>query len=124
MKFPAIACCLLALVGVAACSDEPDDNSYVTPTEPSTPGTPEQQMLLEEFVDEKDRHFTIPGPHDAPRKPTFSGEWTKRDGAWECDGYLTRLENEVHCAPSVPDDWIPFEFEGETFYVAPLSVDD
>ena len=71
-----------------------------------------------------DRQFSISEPNAESEKPTYSGEWTNRDGVREGDGYLTHSENDVHCAAAVPEAWIPFEFEGETYYVAPLSVEE
>ena len=54
-----------------------------------------------------------------PDLPT--GRWEYKDGAKICNGYLTRFESEDYCAAEVPKDWVPFTFEGETYYVQPLS---
>ena len=53
----------------------------------------------------------------------YSGEWIEEDGVRYCDGYLTRNADEEYCSTEIPDDWQPFEFDGETYYVAPLSND-
>jgi hypothetical protein len=51
----------------------------------------------------------------------LTGEWVEKDGSRICDGYMTRVENEDYCESDVPEDWIPFEFEGQTYYVQPLA---
>ena len=50
-----------------------------------------------------------------------TGEWVEKDGSRICDGYMTRVESEDYCVSEVPEDWIPFEFEGQTYYVQPLA---
>ncbi|MCZ6561276.1 MAG: TonB family protein [Gammaproteobacteria bacterium] len=53
---------------------------------------------------------------------SFSGEWQILDGFRKvCDGYLTRPQEEDFCAAEVPGDWVPFQFEGKTYYMQPLS---
>lgn len=123
MRILVICGCLLACTCLVACSDEHEEASYVSFPGSSTAGSPEQPGEVDDSLEHTGRPFTIPEPDTEPGNPTFSGEWTNRDGVWDCDGYMTRFENDVHCAATVPDDWIPFEFEGETFYVAPLSVE-
>ena len=120
-----IFCCMFCC-SVSACSDDQADDSYVTPPDEAGSGSPEDQRALEEFLREGRKPLSLPETDDdAPGgRPRFSGEWEKRDGEWVCDGYLTRDEDEVHCSAHVPDDWIPFEFEGRTYYVAPLNVDN
>ena len=49
------------------------------------------------------------------------GNWRYEDGARICEGYLTRYEDEDYCASEIPDDWEPFEYDGRTYYVQPLS---
>jgi len=39
-----------------------------------------------------------------------------------CEGYLAQYENEDYCVTRVPDDWVPFEFNGQTYYRQPLSA--
>ncbi len=51
----------------------------------------------------------------------YSGEWVDRNGSRLCDGYLTRREDEDFCVAEVPNDWRPFEFDGKTYHVQPLS---
>ena len=38
-----------------------------------------------------------------------------------CAGFLTRDESEQYCEEEVPDDWREFEFNGEKYYLQPLS---
>lgn len=53
-----------------------------------------------------------------------SGEWVKKDGAFVCDGYLTRSTDRDFCSPLPPQDWVPFTFEGQQYYVQPLGGPD
>ena len=59
----------------------------------------------------------------SPEELTELGEsnWVERGTSRICAGYLTRFDNEDYCASKVPDDWVPFEYNGETYYVQPLS---
>lgn len=87
--------------------------------------TPEQLERLYEFLEEEDRAFVMPPKALAPseNQPEYSGEWIERDGVRECDGYLTRIEGEDYCRADIPTDWQPFEFNGKTFFVQPLTDD-
>lgn len=49
------------------------------------------------------------------------GEWIEKDGARICLGFLTRNADQDFCAAEVPADWVPFEFNGNTYYMQPLS---
>ena len=51
----------------------------------------------------------------------MSGKWIEQDGVPMCDGYLTRVENEDYCEAQVPEDWQPFEFDGRTYFMIPLT---
>ena len=61
---------------------------------------------------------SLPDPIDSP---SYSGEWIERDGTRICDGYLARREDQDFCVVEIPDDWIPFEFGGNTYYSQPLT---
>jgi hypothetical protein len=50
-----------------------------------------------------------------------SGKWVEQDGALVCDGYLTRSADQDYCSALPPEDWVPFTFEGQTYYVQPLG---
>ena len=52
----------------------------------------------------------------------YSGEWRYLNGEMICDGYLTRREDKEFCEPNVPDDWRAFRYDGEIYYVQPLSA--
>ena len=58
---------------------------------------------------------------DSVAQGTPSGQWVERDGQIVCDGYLTRVDDQDYCAAEVPDDWRPFTFDGELYYVQPLG---
>ncbi len=49
------------------------------------------------------------------------GVWREERGSRICDGYMTRYENEDYCASQIPDDWVPFQFNGRKYYVQPLA---
>lgn len=53
-----------------------------------------------------------------PRKP---GEWVEKDGVLECEGYMTRRADQDYCAAEIPEDWVPFTFDGKEYYVQPLA---
>ncbi len=50
-----------------------------------------------------------------------SGQWVERDGQIVCDGYLTRFDDHDYCSAEAPDDWTPFSFDGELYYLQPLE---
>ena len=50
------------------------------------------------------------------------GTWYDQNGSRICKGFLTRNINEDFCAAEVPIDWVPFEFNGQTYYMQPLSA--
>jgi hypothetical protein len=50
------------------------------------------------------------------------GTWYDQNGSRICEGFLTRNIDEDFCAAEVPIDWVPFEFNGQTYYVQPLSA--
>ena len=49
------------------------------------------------------------------------GEWLEQDGVRTCVGFLTRNADQDYCAAEIPADWVPFEFNGQTYSVQPLS---
>ena len=60
------------------------------------------------------------------RRPTgqnspLTGEWVEKDGSRFCNGYMTRVEGEDFCVSEIPEDWVPFEFDGQTYFVQPLA---
>ena len=82
----------------------------------------ELDRFLEEL--EKQGFATLPEePQPEPGQREYSGEWIEEDGERYCDGYLTRNAYEQYCSAEVPQDWRPFEFNGETYFVAPLRND-
>ena len=74
-------------------------------------------------LEEQRRSFARPPLHGGPEqnKREYSGEWIEEDGSRYCDGYLTRNVNEEYCSKEIPDDWRSFEFNGETYFVAPIE---
>jgi hypothetical protein len=51
----------------------------------------------------------------------LAGEWVERDGSRFCNGYMTRVESEEFCVSEIPEGWVPFTFEGQTYFVQPLA---
>lgn len=41
-----------------------------------------------------------------------------------CNGFLTRNIDEDFCSSQAPSDRVPFEFDGQTFYLQPLSANN
>ena len=54
-------------------------------------------------------------------KTPLAGEWVERDGSRFCNGYMTRVESEEFCVSENPEGWVPFTFEGQTYFVQPLE---
>jgi len=126
MNTRTLVCYLLSYACLSACSQESHDGSDSIVAEQFPGLTPEQLERLEELMARENRGFVIP-PRNAGRpgdRPDYSGEWTDHGGIKECDGYLTRFEDEEFCSSEIPSDWVPFAFEGRTFYVQPLSDND
>ena len=98
---------LPALLG---CQPEPDagrsdDSSYTTPRPSSSDNDDEFRKYLE-------KNYVSPG------------KWVEKNGSRVCDGYLTRYEESDYCVAELPDGWLPFEFDGNTYYAVPLQDKD
>lgn len=50
-----------------------------------------------------------------------SGEWLQKDGILMCKGYMNRRADLDYCSSGVPGDWVPFEFDGQTYFLQPLE---
>ena len=88
-----------------------------------------EELLPEEFerylrkLEEQGFAKLPTGPEPGQEEREFSGKWIQQDGVRYCDGYLTRNADEEYCSANVPEDWRPFEFDGVTYFVAPLRND-
>lgn len=49
------------------------------------------------------------------------GKWVEKDGVLECDGYMTRRADQDYCSAEIPEDWVPFTFDGKEYYMQPLT---
>jgi hypothetical protein len=49
------------------------------------------------------------------------GNSIEKDGFLLCEGFLTKFENDDYCSSVVPEDWVPFEYQGQEYYVQPLA---
>ena len=49
------------------------------------------------------------------------GNWIEKDGVLMCEEFLTKFENDDYCSSVVPEDWVPFEYQGQEYYVQPLA---
>lgn len=63
-----------------------------------------------------------PTEEDSPRPPR-TGEWIEQGGSRICEGCLTKRADKNFCEAEIPDDWVPFEFGGKTYY-RQLLVED
>lgn len=52
-----------------------------------------------------------------------SGDWVEKDGVLTCDGFMTRRDDQDYCSPVLPEDWVPFEYDGEIYFLQPLRGD-
>ena len=50
-----------------------------------------------------------------------SGKWVQKDGILTCDGFMTRRADQDYCSAEVPGDWVPFEFDGQVYFLQPLQ---
>lgn len=72
---------------------------------------------------EPEMHFEyLPRSH-SPRPPRSDDLSQRYDlsNVFQCDGYLTNNPSENFCSETVPDDWTTHEFNGEVYYLVPLS---
>ncbi len=138
MKTRILVCSLVSCACLLACgkepaegsestvTDQPADSSGQSSTDPLTSLTPEQEAFFDALMAQENRGFVIPPPDSGHLggQPDYSGQWIERGGVKECDGYLTQMEDEEFCSSEIPSDWVPFEFDGRTYYLEPLSGDD
>lgn len=82
------------------------------------PGEARDDHLNEQAVTELPESFVLPA-HPSQELP---GIWSEGYGAVICEGYVTNRQDQEYCADSAPDDWVPFEFNGSTYYVHPLAL--
>jgi len=97
---------LLAVVIVlAACQSEVDAPTPEVQIE-VLDFSPEHMDALKRFLAEKN---------------VGEGNWAEKDGVLVCEGFLTKFENDDYCSSEVPEDWVPFEYQGQEYYVQPLA---
>ncbi len=96
----------LALFVLAACSTEPEQAPVSTAKPEPT------QLYPDHSAEVLEQRAIIAG---SIRR---LGE---RDRRSICEGLLTNIHTYDFCTDTVPDDWRPFEFDGETYYVIPLA---
>jgi hypothetical protein len=118
--------CTLSVFLVFSCPTFADDSEKdANEPEPAPLGelTPELLDQLDKYLGREKKGFVIPPNAELPleNQQERSGEWIEKDGVLMCDGYLTRIESEEFCAAEIPAGWLPFEFNGHTYYVQPLS---
>lgn len=101
---------LVAALSLVSCQADGPDAAI----EPATGET-----LSEEFSDPP-----VARENELATKALGPGNWREENGSRFCDGYLTRFEDDDFCASEIPADWVPFQFEGETYYIQPLADPD
>ncbi len=79
--------------------------------------------LRQLFENEQALSELLPNPFVLnPPDVRLEREALPRTGAWtNCDGYLTRNADEAFCEDAPPEDWTPFEFDGERYFIVPLG---
>ena len=88
---------------VSACQPDGDlSNSNQYPDAPLTYLPPEVRAGLETYLSERDNGLSY-------------GNFLS------CDKYLTDVESENYCNSEVPKDWVPFEYDDETYFFHPLA---
>ena len=64
-----------------------------------------------------------PDEQSEQQHPAPEGGWKRWGMVYECDGYLSRDGSKDFCEQDVPANWIPFEYEAQTYYIAPLAAE-
>ena len=97
---------MVAIVAVvSACQrGEVDSFQYVQP---------DLAELSPEQAESFDRYLATLNELEERRK--------KKGGFMACEGYLTRSEDDDYCTYDIPEDWVPFEFNGTTYFFQPLA---
>lgn len=95
----------VAVLLICGCTpDSVEAPAYAPPLDPDTLRiTDEQGANVPAFLDLRE------------------GQWVERNGALVCEGYMTRFADENYCAAEPPSEWRAFEFDGQTWYMQPLS---
>lgn len=102
-----IAVLFVSVLPCAACqSDKTPENAEIEPITILPFVSADELPNLDEYLDEL---YLRPGT------------WREENGSRICDGYMTRFENEDYCSSTIPDGWVPFEYDGETYYAQPLA---
>ena len=50
-----------------------------------------------------------------------SGRWDEIGSSRICRGYLVQIENEEYCSSRPLNDWKQFTYDGQKYYLHPLS---
>ena len=120
------------LLSLAACQRPASDSEPIQATDTPVPKeqAPEAVMTDEMIEAEREAQFAMKMSEEEfdyflqeqlGAGPFPPGEWLEQDGARMCVGFLTRDADQDYCAAEIPADWVPFEFNGQTYYVQPLS---
>ncbi len=98
------ACILASCQGDTSADNAEEKSIVVLPF-----GSESQLPNLDEYLKE----FELP-----------PGMWREQNGSKICDGYMTLFEHENYCSAKVPEGWVPFQLNGETYYMQPLAGSD
>ena len=122
------------LLSLLACQRQ-DTDDVLKPdlgVPPTIESTPEPTVTEEMKADEREAQQAIQDSEnefeyfyrERPGQQHLTpGEWIEENGSKICVGFLTRVADEDFCASTIPSDWEPFDFNGHTYYVQPLSED-
>jgi len=124
MRLIASLIVLALLVSLGVVAEESTQPQVSFPRDVTELSTEEVELLWREF-ESQSRANAETSLQSVPRqeKHEYSGEWNKKNGSRICDGYLTRNADEQYCSREIPSDWRSFEFEGGTYYFAPIERD-
>ena len=122
------------LLSLLACQRQ-DTDDVLKPdlgVPPTIESTPEPTVTEEMKADEREAQQAIQDSENEleyfyrerlGQQHLTPGEWIEENGSKICVGFLTRVADEDFCASTIPSDWEPFDFNGHTYYVQPLSED-
>lgn len=83
----------------------------------------EAEREAQQAVQDSENEFEYFSRERLGQEQLALGKWIEENGSKICVGFLTRVADEDFCASTIPSDWEPFEFNGHTYYVQPLSED-
>ena len=127
-----IAFLFLILLSFAACQPSVSNSESAQETDSLEPKDPAPKAVVTDEMIEAEREAQLAIRMAEEELDFFArerlganqfppGEWLDQDGVRTCIGFLTRNADQDFCAAEIPADWVPFEFNNQTYYFQPLS---